>query len=412
MENITTPPFLSPSPTPFSAQSAGQPSAAGHENPSLKISPAELAAHCASSPHSNEPGVLDSIPDDTNLMRSFEMIFHLHQRSEEVRFHLHQIDQILLQSRTVAGLIERITQTLQSDFDISVAKIILREDHPIAAIFQWAAPNGGSSMPPQFFENQTLHSAVPIIIDDPSSELPNSLFEKAPVTINSAAVARLMYKDNELGLLCLGSKDPSRYNEHMNTDLIASLAEKVALGLLNAWDHETSIRRALMTSVEGVYSHAFFLEFLQKEFNAAWRNRSVFALMAVSWKSRASVWTIIDGEILELFVRNLRSADLTAPGDVVPLWVLLPHTDMESAQRAAARLMEIVNERYAERVSLHFGITEFCREAAVMPMLLKQASLALAESEQAEETTIVAQRLSLEDYTRRDAARRLDAFPS
>ncbi len=48
------------------------------------------------------------------LLRSFDMVFQLHQRSEEIRPVWRKIYGILLNSRSVAGLIERVTRTLEN----------------------------------------------------------------------------------------------------------------------------------------------------------------------------------------------------------------------------------------------------------------------------------------------------------
>lgn len=412
MDSHTTPQFLSAFGHRCDEPSPSQRSPLRSADASLTVSPAELAAHCASTANCPPSSTVGEGPDDSNLLRSFETIFQLQQRSDEIRSQLDHIDRVLLESRTVAGLTERLILTLQSEFEVSAARILIREDHPIASFLQWSAPTGVSTLPHEFFLNQESLFQDPLVLHDLSGELGFILFDAVAAELNSAVVVPLGPADDELGLLCLGSIDPSRYHEGMNTDLIASLAEKTFLGIANAWDHETSVREALMGPVEGLYSRAFFLEYLQKQFNGAWRNRSAFSLMAVSWRPSSSTSTEYVADISELVVKNLRSADLAASGDTVPLWVLLPHTDLEAARHVADRLTDVISERYEDFLCLHFGITEFSREAAVMPMLLKQASTALSEAEQAEGHSIVARRLSLEDYARQHAARHLAAAHS
>ncbi len=407
MDTHITPPFLKASGSAARHEGSHQQGDPLCADTLLRVSPAEFAAHCASAPHIVASAAPDPESDDSNLLRSFEMIFQLHQRTEEIRAHLDKIDRVLLESRTVACLTERIIQTLKSEFDVSAPRILFREDHPIASFFQWAAPTGASTIPDRYVCSEDLFADDPYILDDPSGELAQMLFEEDVAHINSALVATLGCNGQELGLLCLGSKDPGRYHAGMNTDLISSLAEKTSLGIFNAWDHETSVRNALMAGVEGVYSQAFFLECLQKEFNGAWRNRSVFSLMAVSWKSSLPDADEPVEEISDSFLKNLRSADIIATGDVVPIWFLLPHTDMEAARCVADRLTDVFTERYQGRAGIRFGITEFSREAAVMPMLLKQAQAALSEAEKDDDNCIVAKRISLEDYARQHAARRL-----
>ncbi len=97
-------------------------------------------------------------------------------------------------------------------------------------------------IPGHFLANESVTSD-PFILDDPSGDLAQTLFEEAAGVMGSAAVAYLCVDQQEVGPALLGSSDPRRYCGDMNTDLIAALAEKLALGIKNAWDHENAITR-------------------------------------------------------------------------------------------------------------------------------------------------------------------------
>lgn len=323
------------------------------------------------------------------------MIFQLHQRSEEIRSHLAKIDHILLTSRSVAVLTDRAIRVLEQEFDLVSARILFREDHPVAASLNWASPSGAATIPPEFLANESLIVADPFVLDDPSGDLAHALFGNSASLVLSAAVANLCPEDRELGLLCLGSDDPTRYCCGMNTELIASLADKISLGILNAWHHETAVGQAITTGCDGVYSESFFREFVHKEFDRSWRSQTPFSVMAISWSSPLRHHNPPFEEVAEFFTRNVRSADLLAVGETVRLWLMLPETDLARAELVAQRLTSLFHDHFDDQFHLYFGITSFSRDASVMPVILHHAQRCLEAATAHEATNIVAQAVAL-----------------
>ena len=324
--------------------------------------------------------------DDSRLIRSFEMIFQLHQRSEEVRTHLENVDRLLPGTRTVASLTEKLTTILESEFDLAVARILFRHDHPVAKVFRRTAPRGAGIIPPYVLENENLIPSGPFVLDDPNGRLSAGLFGEAALPLSSAVAANLCVDGDELGWLCLGSDDPNRYSGGMNTDLIATLADKVALGIQNAWDHESHARAALTGKVEAIYTESFFREYLAKEFNRSWRTHKVFSLMALSWPSSAPDLSV--SELTELIRAQIRSSDVAAEGDMVCLWILLPETDLDGARVVAERITRRVDDHLAQEIQLSFGMTCFSREMTAMPMLMDLANR-LEEAVESKDNSIV-----------------------
>jgi PleD family two-component response regulator len=164
----------------------------------------------------------------------------------------------------------------------------------------------------------------------------------------------------------------------MNTDLIAAMAEKISLGILNAWDHETHVRNTLAGPIDGLYTEPFFMEYVHKELNRAWRTQRPFSILAVSWQSLPGCDSPLREEVHEFFLDNLRSADLVALGQTVDLWIVLPETDQQTAQTVAQRLASLSEEYFSEEFHVCFGITTFSRHAAVAWVMLEQARNALS----------------------------------
>lgn len=329
-------------------------------------------------------------PDIDSLIKSFEMIFQLQQRSEEIRYLLEKIDHVLLTSRSASDLALRIVKILKEEFDLAAVQILFRDDHPIASKFAWSTPVGVGLIPPDLMDAEELFSEDPFVLDDPSGPLAHSLFGDPALPLSSATVATLSANGHELGLLCLGSSDPGRYWCGMNTELIASLATKISLGILNAWDHETRMRDALLACGEGPYTEAFFLEYLQKELNRSWRTLTPFSLMALEWHPHAEGCSPAREQVVALVQSNLRSEDIVAESESGNLWVLLPHTNIEHAKAVGERLSDRVREEFQDRGVLSAGITQFSRYAGVASALLRQAERALAEARGANDSPVVA----------------------
>jgi len=318
--------------------------------------------------------------ENSALLRSFDMIFRLHQRSEDTRRHLDNIDRVLLTSRSTAELARRVLRILQTDMNLVSARILIQEGHPIAGFLSESPISGFSVISPDIMENAGLTGNDPFVLNDPSGPLATHLFGEAADMISSAAVASLLTEEGELGLLCLGSDDPSHYCGGMNTHLISSLAEKISLGLANAWGHETAAARALCPEVDGLFTEAFFGEYVQKEFYRAWRYGGLFSLMAIGWQPVSLQTQPEFNSVAELVIKNLRASDAAATCAAGNLWVLLPSTSPENAARFAERLIRIGAERYMGLLVFHVGITAFSTEATVAHSLFKQAATALEEA--------------------------------
>lgn len=338
--------------------------------------------------YENDPPEFADEEKDCRLLKSFDMIFQLHQRSEEIRSHLENIDGLLLKSRALSGLGQILTAALESEFDLTAARILLRHDHPVAEVLKWGAPRGIGVIPPRFIEHESLLPCGPFVLDDPNGDLSCNLFGEAAPLLASAVVANLCVDENELGLLCLGSEDPNRYCGGMNTELIASLADKIALGIQNAWDHECRARESLVGCTDGIYTESFFREYLAKEFNRSWRTGKVFSLMALSWISSPEAGSV--EEIAEQIRANVRSSDVVAHGAAARLWILLPETDLDGAKLVGERLTGRFMEEFDQEVMLRCGITSFGRDVTAVAMLINRAQAALEEASERGDGNIVA----------------------
>jgi len=320
--------------------------------------------------------------DLCRLLQSFDTILSLHQRSEEIRACLETIDGILLKSRTVAGVIELVTAVLEKALDLIAVRILIRADHPMSALFTLSLPKGCGLIAGDVCGKESS-SVDPFVLNDATGNLCRALLGEAATHVGSAVVGPLWLDNEELGLLCLASADGQRYVHDMDTSMVAELAKKIALGLMNAFEHENASRRMLRTGSGELFNEAFFLEYVTKEFNRAWRNPRPFSIMALSW-SGTQPGHPSEEKVAAFLAGNIRSADVAAQGDAVRCWILLPDTDVSGAQHLASRLVDQATETFGTDLDLRAGITEFTTNAAVMPMLLDRAQFALARAEASE----------------------------
>lgn len=322
--------------------------------------------------------------DSERVAESLEKILRAQNRLEQIRLNLDQVDRIGLASRTVSALIESVTRHLENALDLLTVKILLVEGQEIAAVFKRCSPYGGGTIS---FDACAFGEDSPLFISGDDLDRLRVFFRDESDNLGSAVVAPIVQGTEVLGVVCLGSGDPLRYSRAKSSALMMGLADKIALALTNAFEHENAARGLWVSEVEGVYSELFFREYLHKEFNRAWRWHKPFTVMAVSWGdgSAASAET---NELLDLFRRNLRSADIAARGESVGLWALLPETDAATAEKITDRIFKLAEEAFPG-TTLHIGMTEFSRTATAMPILLNRASQALDEAMQLKVPVVV-----------------------
>jgi uncharacterized protein YigA (DUF484 family) len=340
----------------------------------------------------------DRSADRWDLLKSFDMLFRLHQRCEDIRGHMDKIDRVLLTARSIPGMTRRVIRFLEKDLDLVAARLLIREDHHIALLLRPDPPEGAVFVPPGFLQSEGLLDEAPFILDDPSGDLGQTIFGDDAQDVYSAVVAALPSEEEELGVLCLGSNDPLRFCGGMNTDLIAALAEKVSLGLRNAWDHERRVLNEINGQYDGAFSETFFRLLLQREFDRAWRYRRPFSVIAMAWEWRSPA--VADPrpaiEVAGLLSTGFRSTDALAHADCGNFWVLLPETEEDGAAAAAKRVIELATAAYQGNLIVHAGVTGFSRAAAMPADLPAQARLALAQAQQSERDLVVVKPLTLQ----------------
>lgn len=181
----------------------------------------------------DEPGEKSQLERTTELLAR---ILRAQSRFEQIRLNLENVDCMMLRSRSVQSLLKSVTRYLEDTLDLITVRVLIAANQEPAFLFE-RAPQGGGVISPE-------HCVSPehVRILSISHEKERCLFfEDVSELVVSAAIADLVYEGRSIGVLCLGSHDPDRYTTLNNTAVIASLAKKITLGIMNAWDHEKKV---------------------------------------------------------------------------------------------------------------------------------------------------------------------------
>ncbi len=318
---------------------------------------------------------------------SFETLVKLNERWEDIRSKLACVYRLLLKTRTVRAAVESVLEQLAVQFDLSAARIILREDHPIASFLDWDPPEGAS-----FTDTDSINDLVPEsvrvrIVTRLRSDIGWKSFGNDAFFLGSAAFARLRADGSELGLLCLGSPDPDRYTEGMDTELIEQLADTIALGLGNAGDHERESKGHIDAGPEGILSEVMFREILRFEFYRAWRYSRPFSVVAIEWGNGLSDSDRPDAPVLSHLRRALRAADIIARPSLSSVWILMPETGAESAKEAASRIKDLLHDHTA--LELKAGVCEFSTSVPIPWDMVSTAVEALEHAWLSDEDVVI-----------------------
>jgi two-component system, cell cycle response regulator len=136
------------------------------------------------------------------------------------------------------------------------------------------------------------------------------------------------------------------------TRMLSTLANQVALALRNAHEYRKTQELTLRDGLTGLYNHAAFQDFLEREFETFRRyNRPLSLIMldldhfkAVNDTYGHQTGDFILQELAALGLASVRKADLLARYGGEEFALILPDTDLARAQILAGRLWKKVQE--------------------------------------------------------------------
>ncbi len=176
----------------------------------------------------------------------------------------------------------------------------------------------------------------------------------------SVALLPLRQAEGLIGFLCLGSRDPQRFVAGQATDFLGHLAGVAAVCLENAVNRERLRLAGLTDSLTGLYNRRHLEHRLQQEVTRAQRHAQPLACLFVD----ADHFKRINDEhghptgdqvlvaLAQRLRTRLRTSDLATRYGGEEFAVLLPHTDLTSAESLAWEICRAIAD---EPVSLASG---------------------------------------------------------
>jgi diguanylate cyclase (GGDEF)-like protein len=165
------------------------------------------------------------------------------------------------------------------------------------------------------------------------------------------ATAHLIVARESIGLIELYrfSNEPFTAAQ---TRMLSTLANQVALALRNAYEYRKTQELTLRDGLTGLYNHAAFQDFLEREFETFRRyNRPLSLIMAdidhfkvINDTYGHQTGDFILKELAALGLASVRKSDLLARYGGEEFALILPDTDLTQAQILAGRLWQKVQE--------------------------------------------------------------------
>lgn len=166
---------------------------------------------------------------------------------------------------------------------------------------------------------------------------------------NEVAACPLMYKENVLGVMLLGTFEHYPVEE---LPLVEYLANQIAITLDNALTHEKVERLSIADGLTGLFNRRFLSERLGEEFSKASRYEAPLSILIMDvdfFKRVNDAFGHHVGDnalvaVAQVLRQSVRESDLVARYGGEEFMVLLPHTDIEKALAVAEKIRLAVSE--------------------------------------------------------------------
>lgn len=276
--------------------------------------------------------------------------------NQQVMARLQERELLLLSAGNLLILLERLTAGMRASFRLDAVKLVLLD--PFGVIRDLLRAAGDA--PPAALRDIELCTEVQATKArfedlhqprlgpwDPARHA--SLFGRR---LGSVAVLPLRQVDGLAGFLCLGSRDPQRFEADRATDFLAHLARVAAVCLENAVNRERLRVAGLTDGLTGLYNRRHLQHRLEQELNRAARHGHSLACLFIDadhFKRINDEYGHAAGDLVLVALAqrlraHLRSSDLAARYGGEEFALLLPQTDAASACHLAERIRCAVAE--------------------------------------------------------------------
>ncbi|MFQ5894348.1 MAG: DUF484 family protein, partial [Nitrospinota bacterium] len=315
------------------------------------------------------------------------------QRNESLLAKFGELEHLVLSADRLDRLASTLVKELARRFDlVAVHLALLPPSKDIPTLeedphFSWVGPEVESQFPEG--------SSRPLVRDSLPSGSTSFFPPSLAGQVRSEALVPLRWAGRFLGVLCLGSADPSHYRPGLSTHLLERLAAKVAWAVDRVQVFEQLRYLASTDELTGLFNQRHFYQSLDGEFSRARRYGYPLACIALDlddFKSINDQWGHLAGdqvlrEVSELIRANMRKADLAFRYGGEEFILLLPHADAPHAFQAASKLWQRISSKGIAleggrvKLSASLGVASLpSPEIEAAADLFKAADLALLQA--------------------------------
>ena len=321
--------------------------------------------------------VATDAPETVRLRTQLREITEHAARNERVAARFQERELTLLGAETLGALMRELTTGLRSAFGLALVRLVLED--PEARLKHLLDEAAGDDDLDLVLVPALAGSCWEPLLAEPLRPRLSGYDPglHAPVCppgagVASVAVLPLVGAGRLLGLLCLGSGDPARYDRSLGTEFLGRLGVIAAVCLENAVNRERLVRLGLTDALTGLHNRRYLEERMAAEVARCRRHGEPLGVLFADvdhFKRVNDTWGHPAGDaVLQALAGHLR-ASLRA-SDIAVRWggeelaVLLPRTALAEAVLIAERLrqdlrrLEVrVARRKSIRVTVSIGVS-------------------------------------------------------
>ncbi len=280
------------------------------------------------------------------LRRQLQTLLDEARLNEKKLRRLDQLEQRLIATRSLAGLIQVLLEDYKSACDIDAVTLVLADpEYEIARILE--SEKRGSAESPGLVLLEKLHIAnVHPYLGAFDAELQGAIFDPWPSGCLSMVLLPIMRQGELIGSLNLASCKAERFAADSGTDFLERLAAIFSICLENALNHERLKLVGLTDPLTGVHNRRFFETRCHDEIAHARRHYLNLACMFLDIDKFKRINDTLGHHAGDEVLRNvarliklqLRSNDIIARYGGEEFVALLPHTGLKQAYEIAERI--------------------------------------------------------------------------
>ena len=261
----------------------------------------------------------------------------------------------LLQADTLPALLDLMVGGLKSSFKLDAVTLLLEDpSHEIRHLLLAAERRADDCVGVTFVD--ALFGIAPQLANLRRPWLgrfvpaDHQLLFAGLADLGSIALLPLVWRQNLVGSLNLGSTDRTRFTRHHATDFLAHLGVVAGFALENTFNRARLVRSGLTDTLTGWHNRRYLKSRLVEELSRAGREHSPLTCLMIDVDHFKRVndrfGHLVGDEVLREVAQRIesevRTSDVAARYGGEEFVVLLPNTNLSDAERLAQRVRTAV----------------------------------------------------------------------